>query len=97
MIRRDVSIAALRAIEAVRLHAAHNGGMLPTSLDEIAIVPVPNHPRFGESIPYRVEGKTATLEVRLNSERSEPFDDVDQIFEIAIRRPAAQGAPKQNE
>jgi hypothetical protein len=96
MLRRDVSIAGHRVIEAIRLHAAENGGNLPTSPDEITVVPVPDHPGFGEPFPYRVDGGTATLEVRRDSAPTEPFARSDHIFEITIREKENQAAPKEN-
>jgi hypothetical protein len=83
-IRRDISIAADRVIEAIRMQAAHNGGHLPRSLAEITVVPVPNHPRFGTPFPYKVEGGKAILEVRRTTEPPEPMQEADEIFEITI-------------
>lgn len=53
--------AALRVIEAVRLHAAANGGKLPASLDEITAVPLPVDPFTGKPFAYSVSGEAATL------------------------------------
>jgi hypothetical protein len=86
MIRRDISIAANQAIEAIRMHAAQHGGKLPQSLSEISVVPVPNHPRFGTPFPYKLEGDKAILEVRRMTEAPEPMQDSDYIFEITIAR-----------
>jgi hypothetical protein len=54
-------IAALTVIEAIRLHAAENGGQLPASLDEIKIVPVPSNPATGAPFLYRVVDHRAEL------------------------------------
>jgi hypothetical protein len=59
--RLDRRIAALRCIEAIRLHAAANGGQLPTSLDEIKEAPIPHDPLTGKPFEYQVEGAKATL------------------------------------
>jgi hypothetical protein len=83
-IRRDISIAADRVIEAIRMQAAQNGGKLPRTLSEISIVPVPAHPRFGTPFPYRVEGEKATLEVRRMTEAPQPMQEGDYLFEITI-------------
>jgi len=96
MIRRDIDIAAGRVIEAIRLHAAQNGGTLPRTLSEIKTVSVPHHPRTGQPFPYRVERNTALLEVRRTTGPSQPFDRVDRIFEITIndRRGGVGNEPK---
>jgi hypothetical protein len=54
-------IAALTTIEAIRLHAAENGGQLPVSLSDIKIVPVPSNPSTGEPFLYRVVDHRAEL------------------------------------
>jgi hypothetical protein len=57
----DRRIALLRAIEALRLHAAAHGGQLPKSLDDVKVVPVPLDPGTGKSFGYQLDGETATL------------------------------------
>jgi hypothetical protein len=84
MMRRDVSVAADRAIEAIRMHAAQNGGKLPQSLADVSVVPVPNNPWLGTPFPYRVEGDKATLEVRRGTEAPQPMQESDYLFEITI-------------
>jgi len=84
MIRRDISIAADRVIEAIRMHAALHGGKLPRSLSEITVVPVPNHPRFGTPFPYTLEGDKAILEARRMTEAPAPLQEGDYIFEITV-------------
>ena len=54
-------IAALRALEAVRLHAAANKGALPAGLDDVTVVPVPVDPFTGKPFGYAVTGNTFTL------------------------------------
>jgi hypothetical protein len=83
-IRCDISIAADRVIEAIRMQASQNGGKLPRSLSEISVVPVPAHPRFGTPFPYKVDGEKATLEVRRMTEAPQPMQEGDYIFEITI-------------
>lgn len=56
------SIAALRVIEAIRMHGAVHDGNLPEKLADITDVPVPIDPTTGEAFIYRRTGKTATLE-----------------------------------
>jgi hypothetical protein len=59
--RLDRQIAALRAVEAIRLHAAAHGGRLPESLDAVKAVPVPDDPATGRPFGYSAAGGTATL------------------------------------
>jgi hypothetical protein len=60
-VRLDRKIAMLRTIEALRLHAAANGGQLPSSLDRVTMVPVPLDPGTGKPFEYHLDGATATL------------------------------------
>ncbi|HZL87488.1 MAG TPA: hypothetical protein VFB96_03850 [Pirellulaceae bacterium] len=60
-IRLARNLAAMQALEAIRMHLAANGGKLPQSLEEITIVPVPNNPSTGEPFPYELRGAEATL------------------------------------
>jgi hypothetical protein len=53
--------AALRCVEAVRLHAAAHGGKLPPELADVKEVPVPDDPVTGQPFHYRVNGDRATL------------------------------------
>ena len=57
----DRRVAALRVVEAIRMHAAANGGKLPATLDAVTIVPIPLDPVTGKPFAYRVEGDTAVL------------------------------------
>src|SRR5262249_10280686 len=59
--RVDRQIAALRCIEAIRLHAASHDPNLPDSLADIKEVPVPPDPMTGKSFEYRALGDTARL------------------------------------
>jgi hypothetical protein len=54
-------LAALRAIEAVRLYAAANEGKLPKSLADVKAVPVPDDPYTLKPFEYSVKGNTFTL------------------------------------
>src|SRR5262249_48814720 len=54
-------IAALRCLEAIRMHAKENKGKPPEKLDDIAIVPVPLDPMTGKAFQYRVVGQVITL------------------------------------
>ena len=52
-LRLERNIAALRVVEALRIHAAAHNGILPESLDQITDVPVPKDPATGEPFIYR--------------------------------------------
>jgi hypothetical protein len=59
--RLERKIAALRVLEALRLHAAANDGQLPDKLSQVTLVPVPNDPGTGQPFAYKRDGQTATL------------------------------------
>jgi hypothetical protein len=59
--RIERKIAALRCVEAIRLHAATNGGKLPENLTEVTEVPVPIDPWTGKAFEYRLDGTRAFL------------------------------------
>jgi hypothetical protein len=64
-IRTQRYFAALRCVEAVRLHAATNGGKLPARLADIHEIPLPIDPTTGKGFDeyYKVEGNQAVLEI----------------------------------
>ena len=62
-VRLSARLAMLKALEAIRMHAAAHEGQLPNSLDQIVTVPVPNNPLTGEPFVYRREGEMAFLEI----------------------------------
>jgi hypothetical protein len=59
-LRPERKLGALRAVEAIRMHAAKTC-KLPASLAEITIVPVPNDPLTAQPFSYSLNGATATL------------------------------------
>lgn len=59
--RLDRRLAALRTIEALRMHAAAHDGALPGTLAEIHVVPVPIDPVTGQAFGYELRGRTAVL------------------------------------
>ena len=59
--RLDRKVAALRAIEAIRLQAHVDGGRLPESLAKVTTVPVPPDPSTGRPFDYRREGDVLIL------------------------------------
>ncbi len=60
-VRMDRRIAALRCVEAIRMHAAAHDGKLPATLEAITEVPIPRDPATDKAFVYRVSGDKATL------------------------------------
>jgi hypothetical protein len=60
-LRIDRVVSILRAIEAIRLHAAAHDGALPVSLDQVTEVPMPDDPATGKPFEYHLDGNSATL------------------------------------
>jgi hypothetical protein len=69
-VRLERKLAALRVIEALRMHAAAKG-QLPDKLDEVTAAPVPDDPGTGRPFEYRRDGTTATLTSRIPGESIE--------------------------
>ena len=61
-VRLERRIASLRAVEAVRLHAAKHD-RLPATLADVREVPVPVDPATGQPFEYAVEGNRYTVTV----------------------------------
>ena len=59
--RLDSRTAGLQVIEAIRIHAAGNGGKLPETLADIKQVPVPKNPLTDQPFPYRLVNNKAEL------------------------------------
>jgi hypothetical protein len=68
--RTDRKIAALRVIEAIRLHAAAHQGQPPRQLSDIDEVPVPPDPATGRPFEYAVAKKQVVLTASPLSEDS---------------------------
>jgi hypothetical protein len=66
--RLERRIALLRVVEALRLHAAANGGKLPATLSDVKEVPVPTDSGTGQPFEYRLDGDTATVSSRIPGE-----------------------------
>lgn len=58
--RLERKIAAMRVIEALRLHVAANGA-LPEQLGDVKFAPIPNDPATGKPFDYKRDGNSATL------------------------------------
>jgi hypothetical protein len=77
--------AALRCVEAIRLHAALNRGKWPNSLDEITSVPIPDDPFTHKPFHYRIKDDRAILTSVLRpGEQPESQDMV--TYEMTLRR-----------
>ncbi len=81
--RLERKLAALRTIEALRMHAAAHGGQLPDRLDEVTIVPVPNDPGTDRPFEYHRDGQTATLISRIPGETVESWG---LRYRVTLRR-----------
>jgi hypothetical protein len=60
-VRFERRLAALRAVEALRLHAAANGGKWPAKLEEVKAVAVPDDPATDRPFEYERKSDTAVL------------------------------------
>jgi hypothetical protein len=68
--RTERRTAALRLVEALRLHAAETG-KLPERLDQVKVVPVPKDPATGKAFEYKLDGDTATITSLIPGEPAE--------------------------
>jgi len=59
--RLDRKVAAIRAVEAIRMQAAADGGKVPDSLERVTVAPVPLDPATGRAFEYRREGDRVVL------------------------------------
>jgi hypothetical protein len=81
-IRIERKLAALRAIEALRMHAAQ-AGQLPDKLEQVTVVPVPNDPGTGKAFEYQRDGQTATLISRIPGE---PLETTGLRYKVTLRK-----------
>lgn len=76
-------LAALRVIEALRMHAARNDSRWPDTLDDVTCVPVPLNPATDKPFVYHRDGKTAVLELP----DSDGAPGNSRRYEITIAKP----------
>jgi hypothetical protein len=81
--RLERKLAALRAIEALRMHAAAHEGKLPDKLDEVTVVPVPDDPGTNKPFGYERDGQTVTLASRIPGES---LDSTGLRYRITLRK-----------
>lgn len=74
--RSERKVAALRVIEAIRLHSATTNGQLPATLSDITIVPVPDDPIRNKPFNYICTGNTFTLSAPV------PFGDESSRYNV---------------
>ncbi len=79
--RRHVGLATL---EALRMHAAVNGGKWPERLADIKVVPVPVDPVTHQPWEYKREGEVVTLTSPL-AEGEAPTATTHFVYRVALR------------
>src|SRR5262249_120816 len=83
--RLERRLAGLRAVEAVRLHAAANNGRPPKALSEITGVVVPDDPYTGKPFVYAADANTFTLEAPpTDGEQPNPANSF--RYQVTIRK-----------
>jgi hypothetical protein len=85
----DRRVAGLRAVEALRLHAASHDSKLPGELKEVAEVPVPEDPATGRPFEYHRDGDAAVLVLPDAGVRGRPITS----YRISIRKPSSEKKP----
>jgi hypothetical protein len=83
--RLDRRIAALRVIEALRLHAAANDGKLPEKLSDLTAVPIPNDPGTGKPFAYEYDGKKGTA-ILTGTIPGEPAKGNSMRYKLSMRK-----------
>jgi hypothetical protein len=82
--RLERNLAALRVVEALRLHAAAHEGKLPDKLSEVTEVPLPDDPGTGKPFGYSRDGDTATLTSEVPNE---PVPNNGVRYRLTLRKP----------
>jgi hypothetical protein len=83
--RTERRFAGLRAVEAVRMHAAANNGQLPRSLADVTLVPVPDDPNTGKPFEFAAAGNAFTL-IAPPPEKEEPHSANSFRYEVSLRK-----------
>jgi hypothetical protein len=92
--RLDREFAAIRTVEALRLHAAKSGGKLPAKLEDITEAPLPLDPITGRLFDYKLEGRTATLEGQAPTGRAAEKDSLRYVITLAEKTVAKPSSPR---
>jgi hypothetical protein len=82
--RLQQRFALLAIVEAVRLHAAGNGGQVPSALDVVKL-PLPVDPFTGRSFGYEVAGGKAVVRATPPADRVKD-PTYNRVYEITIRK-----------
>lgn len=77
------NLAALRVVEALRMHAAAHAGALPDKLSDVTAVPIPDDPGTGRPFEYSREGDTATLTSQVPGD---PVPDNGLRYRVTVRK-----------
>ena len=83
LVQVDRKIASLRLVEALRAHAATNGGKFPASLDDLKDTPAPVDPMTGEPFKYELRGDMAIIDC-VHQDRGRPAQG--WRYELTIAR-----------
>lgn len=82
--RLERRVAHLRALEAVRLQIAFDGGKVPAALADVTVVPIPDDPFTGKPFEYTAKADGFTLTApRLK--RNEP-NLGEHVYEVTVRK-----------
>ncbi|HTU26115.1 MAG TPA: hypothetical protein VMF30_11990, partial [Pirellulales bacterium] len=87
-LRRQRETELLRAVEALRMHAAQHGAW-PKALADVKAVPVPLDPGTRQSFEYKVSGRVATLAARTEAYFVGNTRLLGERCELTLREPAA--------
>ena len=82
VVRTDRKIALLRTIEAMRIHADHNGRW-PKELVDIRLVPVPLDPLTNKSFQYELTEGIATITMPARKDGTGPTTD--NVYKLKLR------------
>jgi len=85
-VRVERRIALLRCIEAMRLHAAANGGKLPASLSEIVVVPLPLDPVTAKAFDYELTKDGKALLSAPTPKGQQPNSSNTPMYELTLKR-----------
>jgi hypothetical protein len=78
--RFERRVAALCCIEALRAHAAENGGKLPARLEDVTVLPVPEDPAFRKMFEYKKKADNETMLIAASPDEN----DKTKAFRFAL-------------
>jgi hypothetical protein len=84
--RLNRRVALMRTVEAVRMHAAANGGKLPEKLTDVKAVPVPLDPYTDQPFVYDVTGDTFGITGAPPAGEQPSFNN-QMRYEVTLRAP----------